>query len=72
MDSGVHWFSQWQCAYMQKGDVEIYNLLQKLYNQDFHNENSEKTAPSRNNLQAMKVWKDLVKLVNGHYQLDLP
>ena len=33
---------------------------------------SEKTAPSRNDLQAAKVWEDSVKLVNGQYQLDLP
>jgi hypothetical protein len=64
--------SKGQCAYIQKGDEEIHRLLQKLYNHDFQDAHIEKTAPSRHDLQAVKVCEDSIKLVNGQYQLDLP
>jgi hypothetical protein len=61
-----------QCAYIQKEDDEIHDLLQKMYNHDFQDSHIEKTAPLQNDQQAVKVWEDSVKLVNGQYQLDLP
>jgi hypothetical protein len=64
--------SNGQCAYVQKGDEEIHSLYKKMYNHDFQDANIEKTAPSQNDLQAEKVWKDSIKLVNCQYQLDLP
>ena len=64
--------SNGQCAYMQKSNDEIHHLFEKMYNHDFQDAHIEKTAPSRNDLQAEKVWKDSIKMVNGQYQLDLP
>jgi hypothetical protein len=64
--------SNGQCAYIQKEDDEIHDLLQKMYNHNFQDAHIENTAPSRNDQQAVKVWEDSVKLVNGQYQLDLP
>ena len=54
-----------QCAFVQKDNDELHALLQKMYNHDFQDTHIEKTAPSRNDLQAVKVWEKSVKLVNG-------
>jgi hypothetical protein len=63
--------SNGHCAAIQRNDDEVHQFLQKMYNHDFHETHIEKTAPFQNDLQAVKVWEDSVKMINGQYQLDL-